>query len=89
MRLHIIAIITTYLYPNKSGLVFSLGLTWVICQICNDGTHFAWGPLILVQIYIDLYNFINVDKVNMINSHVILLQVWEYEHILVVRPVGL
>lgn len=36
-----------------------------------------------------LYTFINVNKVNMMITHVDLLQVWAYEHISVIRPVGL
>ena len=45
--------------------------------------------LLGLQLYQDLYSFINIDKINMIIAHVGLLQVWIYEHIIVVRLVGL
>lgn len=34
---HFSMIITTYLYPNKSSLVFTLGLVWVVHRICESG----------------------------------------------------
>ena len=43
----------------------------------------------LAQLYKDLYSFINVNKVNMIITHVGLIQVWAYEQIMIVRLVGL
>lgn len=46
-------------------------------------------PLVLAQLYHDLYSFINIDKINMIITYAGLLQVWAYEHIIVGRLVRL
>lgn len=89
LRVHVVSIITSYLCPNQSGLEFPLGLTCIFCEICMRGRQFIWGSLVLAQLYHDLYSFINVDKINMMISHASLLQVWVYEHIVMVRSLVL
>lgn len=53
------------------------------------GTQFTWGFMVLAQLYQVLYNFVSIDKFNVIVAHAGLLQVWAYEKIVVVRLVGL
>lgn len=81
------AIIATQLCLNKRSLAFLLGMVWILCQICMSGTQFIWEPMVLAQLYRDLYNFINIDKINITIAYDDLLQMWVYDHIVMVRLV--
>lgn len=83
------AIILTYLCLDKSSLAFPHRHFQVIHGICVRGTQFPWGLMVLAQIYRDLYNFVSIDKFNVMVEDEGLLQVWAYEKIIVFKMVGL
>lgn len=56
-------------------------MVWIMKDIYAPGIQFAWGPIVLAELYQDLYIFITIYKFNMMMAHSNLLQVWAYEHI--------
>lgn len=54
-----------------------------------QGQQFVWGLIVLGQLYQDLYTFINVDKGNVTIAHANLLQIYKFNHIVMIQLVGL
>lgn len=61
----------------------------MVQEVYTRGMHFVWDPLVLAQLYREIYNFMSIDKFNIIVAHACLLQIWAYMKIMVVRSVGL
>lgn len=51
--------------------------------------QFTWGPIVLAQLYMYLYNFVIIDKINVTIEYAGPLHIYAYEHVMVVQLVHL
>jgi len=89
MRLLINSIISTYLYLDMSNSYFPLGMAWLVQDIYVRGIRYAWAPVVLAYLYMDLHNFVYVDQLNIIIDHYSLIKVCAFENIAVISPIRL
>lgn len=72
---------------DLGGHGFPLGWSRCLYFMLHDGQQYAWGSVMLVQLYHDMHLVVYKEYVSL-SAGVTLLHIWAWEHIAVTQPLG-
>lgn len=84
---YLMGLIQSYALPNMGINRFPWLLLHVVADILQNGTIYAWVPILLAHIYKEFLFYSLGDRSSL--SAMITLQAWAYEHIHMAHPHGL